>query len=166
MSFSCYCACHFVGCHLSLTRVKAVSSRRLACPNDRTIKLSPGQRGLRCVAISMLVVYVSWQICWAGLGQIPPSLCLALTGWPAPTTGGTRSLLALLDGDWRLSLVHNAMSLPIAGMLILTLGWVLVQLRHVRRKSLPLLIVRAWIAVLSLAWIIKLCQALLARYVG
>jgi hypothetical protein len=140
-----------------------MNSEQLA-PRDTANKLSRGQRGLRCVAMSMLVVYVSWQICWAGFGRIPPSLFLALTGWPAPTTGGTRSMLALLNGEWRLSLYHNAMTLPIIGLVMFTLGWELVQLRQALRKPLPPPIVKAWIAILSLAWIIKLLQALLVGY--
>ena len=166
LSFWCCYACRSAGCRLLSTRAKAMNSQPPACPCDRTIKLSYSQRGLRCVAISMLVVYVGWQLCWAGLGQMPPSLFLALTGWPAATTGGTRSVLALLHGNWRLSLVHNAMTLPIVGLVMFTLAWQLVQRRHVLRSPLPLPVVKVWLAVLSLAWIIKLCQALLARYGG
>ena len=46
-----------------------------------------------------------------------------LTGLPAPTTGCTRSVLWLLQGNWRESLCWHPLSMPILGLFILSLGW-------------------------------------------
>jgi hypothetical protein len=42
-------------------------------------------------------------------GFYPICLFHALTGWSCPGCGGTRSLYALLHGDWRLALKDNAL---------------------------------------------------------
>jgi hypothetical protein len=42
-------------------------------------------------------------------GFYPICLFHALTGWNCPGCGGTRSLYALLHGDWRLALKDNAL---------------------------------------------------------
>jgi Protein of unknown function (DUF2752) len=130
------------------------------------MNLSPGQRILRSIAFAMLVVYLGWQIYWLAQGTIPPSLLLAATGIPAPTTGGTRSLRALLDGDWRLSLNHNAMTLPIMAISLYSFLLIVAQKCRGMKPNLPRRIVIAWVVILSLAWIIKLSQSFFAPLVG
>jgi hypothetical protein len=106
----------------------------------------------------MATVYAGWQVLWLSQGQLPPALFLALTGLPAPTTGGTRSLLCLLRGDWRGSLYYNAMTVPIALLGIVSTAWPIVQVVRGRRVHLPRGIGLAWVVVLALAWSIKLVQ--------
>lgn len=130
------------------------------------MSLSLGQRILRSIAFAILIVYLGWQVYWLAQGTIPQSLLLALTGIPAPTTGGTRSLRALLDGDWRLSLYHNAMTLPIMTVTLYSLILIVAQAGRGIKPNLPRRIVIAWVVILSLAWIIKLSQSWFAPLVG
>ena len=98
----------------------------------------------------MLAIYVAWNIVWLARGEVPPSLLTGLTGIPAPTTGGTRSIRALLGGDPLGSLYYNPMTAPILGMLALTLFQVC------RRGRAAAWVGGGWAAVLSLAWVLKL----------
>ncbi len=116
------------------------------------------ERLLRGVACVGLVVYCCWQCFWIACGAIPPSMFWWLTGLPCPTTGGTRSFLALLGGDWQLSLHHNAMTVPLLALTVWTLGWVVWQLLKREHIAVPIGTGRAWLYVLILAWIIKLVQ--------
>lgn len=133
----------------------------LASVGDR---LDEGQRGLaslwraglRPLAIALLVVYLVWNLFWLGQGRIPPSLFLAITGLPAPTTGGVRSLAALGRGDWRASLEWNALALPMAGLFVFCLGSLAWCAARRSRLRLPPWTLAAWIGVLSGAWLVKL----------
>lgn len=142
-----------------MTHARALRSRLLLQGTGKA-NLSLNERALRCIALALLIVYVGWQAYWLSHGEIPPSLFLAITGWPAPTTGGTRSIRAMLLGDWRLSATYNPMALPIIFMSALTLTWMFRHARSLRTKGLPRQIVASWVAILSIAWIIKLAQAL------
>ena len=113
---------------------------------------------LRCFAVAMMSVYAAWQVYWLSMGQLPPALFLAVTGLPAPTTGGTRSLGCLLRGDWLGSLHHNAMTIPITLMAIGCAVWVMAQAYYLRQVRLPRGIGLAWAVLLTLAWSIKLLQ--------
>ena len=114
---------------------------------------------LRCTAAAMVVVYGVWQLYWLSGCCLPPSLFLAMTGMPAPTTGGTRSFLCLMRGDFFGSLHHNPMSIPIACMTVYSLMIVGVQAVRHEHVRLSNRIGVTWVAVLSLAWILKLLQA-------
>src|SRR5207253_3413552 len=111
---------------------------------------------------SLLFVYVCWQVFWLCQARVPPSLFLAFTGLPAPTTGGTRSLIQLCRGDWRGSLHYNPMAVPIILVLIATVGWLACQLVKRQRLYLPRASWLAWLFVLAVAWVVKLTQAALA----
>jgi hypothetical protein len=114
-------------------------------------------RILRGTAIGVFVVYLAWNVLWLFQGTSPPSLFLALTGWPSPTTGGTRSLQHLLAGQWSESLRYNAMTVPLVLLLTasgLRLGG---QLIRKQRLSLPAWLAWSWAAVLVIAWALKLC---------
>lgn len=98
----------------------------------------------------MLAVYFCWNVRWLAAGRIPPSMFTSATGFPSPTTGGTRSALALLDGDLATSLYYNPMTLPIAGLLTITIAQVLFRGRGENW------LVNAWVVTLGIAWIAKL----------
>jgi hypothetical protein len=117
---------------------------------------------LRTCAAGLFLFYCVWQVYWLGNGRIPPALFLALTGWPAPTTGGTRALILLLQGDWSGSLHQNAMAVPMVLLLMLTLALLVQQIIRRRRPRLPEWVFLAWIAVLSVAWVIQLSRSALA----
>ena len=42
--------------------------------------------------------YAIWNLFWLAQAKVPPSIFTATTGLPCATTGGTRSVLALLAG--------------------------------------------------------------------
>jgi len=121
---------------------------------------------LRICAAGLFLFYFVWQVYWLGHRRIPPALFLAWTGWPAPTTGGTRALILGLQGDWSGSLRQNAMAFPMVLLLILTLALLVRQLIRRRRPKLPEWVFLAWIAVLSVAWAIQVSRAVLASDVA
>ncbi len=64
----------------------------------------------------------------------------------------------LLTGNWAESLQYNVMTVPISLLLaacLVCLGW---QGTHGQRLSLPRWMVWSWAAVLSVAWVLKLCS--------
>jgi hypothetical protein len=109
----------------------------------------------------MVSIYGGWQVYWLGHGQLPPALLLAVTGLPAPTTGGTRSVLCLMRADWEGSLHHNAMAIPIILLALGNAAWVVGQAYRGRRLCLPRGTGIAWVVVLTVAWLIKLAQVAL-----
>ena len=78
------------------------------------------------------------------------SMLTGLTGVPCPTTGGTRSLVALANGDFQRSLYFNPMTIPIIGLFGITF------LQWLRRGKAANWVVTAWITLLTVAWIAKL----------
>lgn len=113
---------------------------------------------LRVAATGTFGVYCLWWGYWLAHGKLAPALFLALTGLPAPTTGMTRALRALADGRWRESLAYNAMTLPIVGLTIVSVGVVAFQAMGRQRMVLPLWIARSWAIVLVVAWMLKLVE--------
>lgn len=112
---------------------------------------------LKSFGLALLAVYLLWNAWWLYHGQVPPSLLTALFHLPAPTTGGTRSLLALLQGDWRLSLYYNPFTIPI--LLCLGVTLLLCMTQWCRRRTFTLhqpWVIRAWLVVLAAAWVAKL----------
>ncbi len=71
-----------------------------------------GFRLLCILAVALFIVWCGWNLFWLSRGQPPSALFRALTGLPAPTTGGTRAGKALLAGDWRESLRWNPLAVP------------------------------------------------------
>jgi len=114
--------------------------------------------GLRVLALALLVVYCLWNVFWLGQGRLPPSLFLALTGLPAPTTGGARSVLQLCRGNWRESLRHNPLAVPLCLLFGLSLSWLVVQCLRRRRLSMPGWLGWAWAVVLGAAWVVQLAR--------
>lgn len=113
----------------------------------------PLRTTLRAAALGGFVVYIGWNVAWLLVGKVPPSMLLALFGLPAPTTGMTRALRALLAGDWLRSLAYNPCTVPT----VVLLGLSLVQLvrGHAKRHRwmLDQRLTWAWGATLGLAWL-------------
>lgn len=116
-------------------------------------------RGTLTLGIFAAACFAGYLV-WNGVNllqcHIPGSIFKALTGLPCPTTGCTRSLIALFHGDWHTSLAYNAMTLPILGVLGLTLGLLAVKALQQQRLTLPRKIAWVWLSVMLLAWALKL----------
>ena len=111
---------------------------------------------LRATAISLLVVYAAWNIVFLLQRRPAPSLLLALTGLPCPTTGMTRSLTCLRRGELGASLWWNPLSVPMAFLFCLCVFWLLRCVLWRRRLVLPQWVFWCWVFVLGLAWVAKL----------
>ncbi len=114
-------------------------------------------RMLRSTAIGTFAVYVAWNFLWLFQGMVPVSLFQSLTGWPSPTTGGTRRLQHLLAGYWRESLRYNAMTVPLILLVAVSGLWLGGQFLRRQRLGLPVWLTWSWAAVLVIAWAAKLC---------
>jgi hypothetical protein len=106
-------------------------------------------------ALAAFGAYLVWNIGWLVSGRIPPSVLLVFLGLPCPTTGCTRSLLALLHGDLRASLLWNPFTIPILFLLMLSLHSLVLAAVRKRELVLPGWMGTAWWAVLLMAWISK-----------
>ena len=112
--------------------------------------------GLRAVFTALLAVYGGWNLYWLAQLQLAPSLFQTLTGLPCPTTGCTRSFLALCRAEWQESLRFNALLVPICLLAIVSVLLLGGQAVQRRKLSLPSVLVVLWGIVLPLAWILKL----------
>ncbi len=103
----------------------------------------------------MLSIYLAWNSWWLSQGQVPESLFTAITGFPSPTTGGTRAVMCLLKGEWRESFLFNPCAIPIVALL----GWtiaVIVRQRFVQgRFAIPVVMFYTWVVLLAIAWLAK-----------
>ncbi len=110
---------------------------------------------IRAVGLGVASVYVFWNLWWFGQGRPAPSLFTGLTGLPCPTTGGTRSLQALCQGDVFGSLYYNPMTMPILALLAVTVCVLAGRALRRERVTLPTGFLYAWSATLLIAWVIK-----------
>ena len=111
---------------------------------------------LRYLACALFVVYCLWNAYWLAQRQIPPSLFLACTGLPSPTTGGARSAICLLHGQWQESLRWNLFTIPIAALFAFTLLSMARPLLARRPLRLSNWFLYAWLSLLTVAWVCKL----------
>lgn len=108
------------------------------------------------VGTGAFIFYVAWNVHWIANGLIPPSIVMGLWEIPAPTTGMTRSTLALAEGDWAASLLWNPWTLPFLGVITWTMAEFVWKAVTVRRLVLSRALTLVWPAVLGLAWVTKL----------
>ena len=114
-----------------------------------------GHKGVRrlvaiVLGVSILLGYVAWNAFHLAAGRVPPSMLTGITGLPCPTTGGTRSFLALVHGNLPGSLYYNPITVPI----LVLFAWTLVH--AIRQNSGGVWLYRAWVGLLLMGWIIKL----------
>ncbi|TWT78810.1 hypothetical protein CA13_02070 [Planctomycetes bacterium CA13] len=113
---------------------------------------------LRWLAYISLAGYLGWNVWEIAIGgQIPRSIFFAATGMPCATTGGTRSMLALLHGDLGLALRFNPFALPITALTATTTVHVVVcRQRPPHQFRLPNFYLPVWLTLLGIAWAYQL----------
>ena len=110
---------------------------------------------IRTLAIIAFGGYVAWNAAWLLNRHVPPSIFMYCTGLPCPTTGMTRSLLALCHGDLRDFFLFNPFTLgylTLAGISVVTLFH-----RYIRGATfvLPGLLGWSWLVFLVLGFAAK-----------
>ena len=113
------------------------------------------RRSVKTIALIAFAGYVVWNAAWLLHGRIPPSIFFYCTGLPCPTTGMTRSMIALCRGNVRDFFLFNPFTLI---YLALIGGSVLFVLQRYRRQQpivLPSFMAWAWLAALGLGWLAK-----------
>jgi len=143
--------------HSSVNSPILVVARLRAAGRGVAERLVPGGRWIsRLLAIAMIPVYVGWNLYWLTQYRVAPSLFWAITGLPCPTTGCTRSLRALLRGEYLESLRYNALTIPICLLLAATLVQLGGQVVHKQKVALWPSLMVLWAAILPLALVLKL----------
>lgn len=74
--------------------------------------------------ILLLIVGAAWLV-WSYTAEAGQSICLFrhITGWPCPSCGSTRSILFLLDGQYRAALYANPLGYVSAVGMLVGAGW-------------------------------------------
>jgi hypothetical protein len=111
---------------------------------------------LQALALLCFAGYCVWNVSWLVQAQVPPSLITWLTGLPCPTTGGTRALGELLQGNLAESMRYNCMAVPLMLLFGGSLGLLAWQTISRQRLRLPPWMCWAWLVTLSAAWFSKL----------
>ncbi|MGO9642077.1 MAG: DUF2752 domain-containing protein [Candidatus Acidiferrales bacterium] len=106
-------------------------------------------------AQASFAAYLAWNVAWLASGRIPPSVLRALLGLPCPTTGCTRSLVALLHGNLYASLLWNPLTVPILILLAVSLQMLFLAALRKKELTLPKWVGAAWWSVLLMAWLSK-----------
>lgn len=113
------------------------------------------RRWVQSFSLGAFAFYLLWNGWWIAKWKIPPSIFKSLTGLPCPTTGGTRSMLALCRGDWLQSLLWNPLTLVYLLLLAYSLGSLCRQLLHRERLALRPSVAWMWCASLAVGWVAK-----------
>ena len=121
----------------------------------RRINREVRRRYIRLCAMVCFAAYLGWNVRWLAVGKIPPSVLSFFLGIPCPTTGGTRSLLSLVHGDFYGSFLWNPFSIPILILLLLSGQKLIVATLCKKELLLPDWLVTAWGSVLITAWLAK-----------
>lgn len=113
-------------------------------------------RVLRHVALGAALLYLVWNIVFLSRGRIPPSILTGPTGIPSPTTGGTRAIRFLSQGDIEQSLQAHPLAVPIVLLYVGSLLALIVNFYRQRRIYLAKGWLIAWLILLGISWIAKL----------
>jgi hypothetical protein len=79
----------------------------------------------------------------------------AFAGIPCPTTGGTRSVLALCHGQWRQAFLFNPLTPVYLLLFAYSVATLSRQLLAGKRLALQQFTARAWLAALTVGWVAK-----------
>lgn len=99
--------------------------------------------------------YLAWNVRWLAASRVPPSILIEIFGIPAPTTGMTRSTVALLDGEWKTAFLWNPLTIPCYLILAWTAVEILPKLRRKQHLALSKPLAVSWPALLLTAWVTK-----------
>ncbi len=110
-------------------------------------------RVLKILAILAGIFYISWNGYFLWHKSVPPSIFYALTGYPAPTTGGTRATIALLRGDIELYFSYNPFTLLFIILIFYSIFELLKSWFYQKKLRLSTLSVTLWIFILVVAWV-------------
>jgi hypothetical protein len=111
---------------------------------------------VRPLALGAFGFYLLWNGVWLAMGKMPISILTAFTGIPCPTTGGTRSVFAALQGHWLEAFLWN----PLTPGYVLLMVYPVVGLarQSIRRErlALPAVVAQLWMFALAIGWVAKL----------
>jgi hypothetical protein len=109
----------------------------------------------RLFAMVSFVAYLTWNVRWFAAGKVPPSVLRTFLGIPCPTTGGMRSFLSLLHGEFYASVLWNPFTIPILILVAFSSQKLLVAALRKKELLLPPWLGAAWWSVLIAAWLAK-----------
>jgi hypothetical protein len=111
---------------------------------------------VKAAALGMFGFYLLWNVYWLGQGRLPDSILKAFIGIPCPTTGCTRSIAALVHGEWLQSFLWNPIALIYISLFMGSAGLLAHQALKGKRLALPPAVVLLWAGSLAVGWILKL----------
>lgn len=117
--------------------------------NERS-RAATQRRLATALGAAAFVGYVGWNLAWWWRGQVAPSIFSWATGLPCPTTGGTRSIRALANGDVAASIALHPFAVPLATLFVVSVCQALV------RGRLAAWMPSAWLWVLAFSWVSKI----------
>ena len=85
----------------------------------------------------------------------PPSIFEYCTELPSPTTGMTRSLVLLREGDWRSFFLFNPLTSVYLALTGISAVILVKQRIQGKRLALPSFLAWSWLIALALGWLLK-----------
>ena len=112
-------------------------------------------RHLKPLALVLFAGYILWNIWWISRGYMPPSVFYYVSGYPCPTTGCTRSLFLLFDGELGSSFRYNPLTLVYSSLFLLTFFFLIKNYKLNGRICIPNYMGVLWGVTLILGWFAK-----------
>ena len=110
---------------------------------------------IKTIALIAFGGYVMWNATWLICGHIPPSIFAYCTGLPCPTTGMTRSIASLCDGNLKEFFLFNPLTSVYLGLAGVSVAVLLNQKIRGKDCVLPNVLAWSWLFVIALGWLLK-----------
>lgn len=110
---------------------------------------------VRPFTLGLFGFYIVWNVLWIASGRVPDSILKGLTGLPCPTTGCTRSVVALMHGEWLQAFFWNPFTLVFATLAVWSGARLSAQFLRRERLALTPFMARLWMFALAAGWIAK-----------
>ena len=110
---------------------------------------------MKPVAVVCFPGYCVWNMYFLVSGCVPDSIFHAATGLPCPTTGGVRSIVGYLRGDWTQGFLFNPFAPLFVALFCLSVSFLARNAFRKKPVTIPNWMCRAWVASLALAWVTK-----------